>query len=239
MHKKSNHTQLAATALFLSTVIWGCARGMDARTAPTTSPPPPEAPAPVDPTSPVPQPMKPPANLAECYAQHLLSVARQHVKSKYKNRSHSRGQCAQAVREDLNLADIDQGSYGDAINYYKRPKGQPGALELMGFKNDFTDYPSADKAPAGAVLVYRGPLTDDYLKNGSYPPKGKRHGHAVGDWVGHITVKGDFKHGDSWYYTDGRTARPAIARRTLVGVFMMVHCKNCSAELKKQCGDTP
>lgn len=192
--------------------------------------------APAEPITAAPQPE---TALANCYAQHLLSVARQHVKSKYKNRSHSGGQCAQAVREDLNLADIDQGEYGDAINYYEFPHNQPGALFGMGYKNYIKEYPTADQAPTGAILVYRGPLTDEYWKTGAVPPKGKRHGHPYGDWVGHITVKGDFKHGDRWYYTDGRTQRPAIARRTLVGVFMMVHCENCSAELKKQCGDAP
>src|SRR6185312_17245841 len=104
-------------------------------------------------------------------------------KTKYGNRTHSMGQCAQAVREDLNLADIDQGIYGDAINYYERPHGQPGALDEMGYANWIKKYPSASAAPTGAVLVFRGPYTDDYLKTGVVPPLGQRHGHPVGDWV--------------------------------------------------------
>src|SRR6185437_4987675 len=116
--------------------------------------------------------------------------------------------------------------------------GQPGALDEMGYENLIKKYPSASAAPTGAVLVFRGPYTDDYLKTGVVPPLGQRHGHPVGDWVGHITVKGDFNHADKWYYTDGRTTAPAIQGRTLVGVYMMAKCKNCSSDLKKQCGDT-
>lgn len=168
----------------------------------------------------------------KCYSQALLSTAKKWAP----HRDHSVGKCARGVRTFLNHAGI-YGDYsdglGDAIDYHVY-----GKLKALGFKNFIDQYPTPYAAPAGAILVFAGPYLTDYLRNGKSHIS-RRGGRLLGDWLGHITVKGD----NGLYYTDGRTREPAIGwprnrkRRRLVGVYLMEHCTAaCSQQLRNRCG---
>jgi hypothetical protein len=55
-------------------------------------------------------------------------------------------------------------------------------------------------APPGTVIIFRGPYNgSEYVQRRSYP---------AGNWVGHVTIKGD----DGFWYTDGKTRVPSPAR---------------------------
>jgi hypothetical protein len=165
-----------------------------------------------------------------CYASAILKGAKSNVAGRYGNRSASRGQCALGVRTSLNVAGAwTGGGLGNAIDYNARER-----LRQIGFENFIEDYPNPEMAPPGAVLVFAGPKTQEYLKTGYIGPAGSH-----GTWVGHVTIKGD----DGKYYTDGRTDEPAIGwpkdknRRKLIGVFLMQDCVSCTRALRKKCGD--
>ncbi|NJL26245.1 MAG: hypothetical protein HC902_14565 [Calothrix sp. SM1_5_4] len=172
---------------------------------------------------------------AACFRREILKAAKVNVRRRFGNRGYSGGICAYGVRTTLNLAGVTGGSLGDAIDFHRRPNGQAGRLTGLGFRNMISMYPTPQSAPPGAILVFRGPLTDLYLKNGSYPSRATRRrlGVSAGSYVGHVTVKGD----DGYYYTDGRTRAPATAGRTLVGVYVTETCAGCSERLKRACAN--
>jgi hypothetical protein len=127
-----------------------------------------------------------------CAETIILKAAKKNVADNYNNSPTSGGYCALGVRQSLQLSKVGgvQGGLGNAIDY----------LETLP-PHDFVDSKLRDPntAPAGAVIVFSGPNTDQYLKNGHF-------GSPPGDWLGHVTIKGD----DKYYYTDGRTREPAI-----------------------------
>lgn len=173
----------------------------------------------------------------KCYGKEILAAAKKNVRRRYGNRSYSGGQCAYGVRTSLQKAGLRVGGLGHAIDYHKQSTRRSGTLAPHGFVNEISKYKTADKAPAGAILVFSGPRSDDYLRNpGKYRRGGsivnKARGTSAGSYVGHVTVKGD----DGRYYTDGRTKDPAISQRYLVGVYVLKNCKSCSSSLRKKCG---
>lgn len=139
-----------------------------------------------------------------CLNKLILDSAKYVVRNTYDNRSRSGGQCALGVRQSLQRAGLADGGLGNAIDYHSA-----GRLTSRGFKNRISQY-NARNAPPGAVLVFKGPKNSTYQNSG-------RIGSPAGAYVGHVTIKGD----DGKYYTDGRTADPAIANRELVGVYVL------------------
>lgn len=174
----------------------------------------------------------------KCYGEVILKAAKENVRRRFGNRSYSGGVCAYGVRTSLQRAGVNRvGSLGDAIKYHKQSSRHEGTLAQLGFVNEISKYKSAKNAPPGAVLVYGGPYSDRLLRNpGRYYSRSgrivRRHGGSAGDYVGHVTIKGD----DGRYYTDGRTRNPAIANRHLVGIYVLKECKSCTAEVKRKCG---
>lgn len=169
---------------------------------------------------PTPRPQPPKQNLSACYANVILKAAKKEVRKRFHNRSHSGGQCAKGVRLSLGLAGVyPGGSLGPSAVYYQYHP----VLKNLGFVNMIGRY-NAQNAPPGSVLVFRGPYSEKYRKTG-------RYGHPAGNWLGHITIKGD----DGRYYTDGRTPEPAIAHRYLIGVWVMVKCVHCTSKMKRAC----
>ncbi len=161
-----------------------------------------------------------------CYSKIILSTAKTKVAKWYGNRGHSVGDCAKGVRSILGAAGFNPlGALGDAY-HFKRD----GKLKALGFKDIYYPGMRPDQAPPGAVLVFRGDFT--LSTNGVLPPRRKRRGMGAGNWVGHVTIKGD----DGFYYTDGRTRSPAVPRRYLVGVYVPNNCDKCSAGVKRRCG---
>lgn len=169
---------------------------------------------------PTPRPKPPKQSLSKCYSNAILKAAKTEVRKRFHNRSHSGGQCAKGVRLSLGLAGVyPGGSLGPSAVYYQYHP----VLKNLGFVNMIGQY-NAQNAPPGSVLVFRGPYSEKYRKTG-------RYGHPAGNWLGHITIKGD----DGRYYTDGRTPEPAIAHRYLIGVWVMVKCVHCTSKMKRAC----
>lgn len=146
-----------------------------------------------------------------CATEKIMSAAKTDVRIRWGNRAAGRGQCALGVRLSLQRSGVGgiSGGIGNAIDFIARLKG-------LGFVE--TGIRDVTKAPAGSVLVFGGPYTSQYLRNGVMRK-------PYGNYVGHVTIKGD----DGFYYTDGRTAEPAIGwsrdknvagRRNLMGVMM-------------------
>lgn len=154
-----------------------------------------------------------------CVRSEILKAAKNVVRNQFGNRSRSKGQCAYGVRRILDKAGLNNGGgLGHAIDYHAR-----GTLARKGFVNKIGRY-NAYNAPPGAILVFSGPYTKNYLRNG-------RMSRPYGNYVGHITVKGD----DGRYYTDGRTVDPAIANRYLVGVYVPENTSRMPASIRRKC----
>jgi hypothetical protein len=163
-----------------------------------------------------------------CLRKAILEAAQNNVRRRYGNRPYSAGMCAQGVRLSLNASGvIRSGGMGDAVSWHLS-----GALRHQGFENIINKGFTAANAPPGAVLIFRGPATDMTRVNGGLPSRRARRGRGAGNWVGHVTIKGERP---GRYYTDGRTEAPAIARRTLVAVYVPVKCVNCRGAAAK-CG---
>ncbi len=127
-----------------------------------------------------------------CAEKIILKAAKESVAEEWNNRSTSGGLCALGVRHSLQRSKVGNvtDGLGNAVDYINRLK-----------EHGFVDSGLKDikKAPAGAILIFRGPNTDAYFRNGNF-------GHPPGNWLGHVTIKG----GDGYYYTDARTREPAI-----------------------------
>ena len=160
-----------------------------------------------------------------CATQKIISAAKTDVANRWGNRPAGRGQCALGVRLSLQRSGVGgvSGGLGNAIDFIAKLKG-------LGFVD--TGIRDAISAPAGAVLVFGGPYTDQYLRNGVMRK-------PYGNYVGHVTIKG----GDGFYYTDGKTSEPAIGwshnknvagRRNLMGV--MVPGQDLIQQYAGQCG---
>lgn len=141
----------------------------------------------------------------------ILEAAKLNVAENFGNSSVSHGECALGVRTSLQRSKVGAvvGGLGNAIDFVDK-------LQVHGFIDSGILDPRM--APAGAVIVFAGPLSDKYLKNGKF-------GKPPGDWLGHVTIKGD----DGRYYTDGRTHEPALGWvngrndqgiRNVVGIFV-------------------
>lgn len=152
----------------------------------------------------------PPLDGRECAERLILLAAKKNVADNFDNSPTSGGKCAYGVRTSLQASRVGAvtGGLGNAIDYLKTLP-----------PHNFADSGGRDVriASAGSVLVFNGPHSDDYLDDGEFdsPP---------GDWLGHVTIKGD----DGRYYTDGRTREPALGwangintqhRRNLVAMF--------------------
>jgi hypothetical protein len=140
-----------------------------------------------------PKPPPQPVVSGEACAERLILVAaKKNVAQKYGNSPESGGYCATGVRTSLELSKVGgvAGSLGNAVDFLR-------SLPPHGFVDNKGRDPN--KAPPGSVLVFSGLDTPAYLNNGHY-------GSPAGNWLGHVTIKGD----DGRYYTDGRTAEPAL-----------------------------
>lgn len=146
-----------------------------------------------------------------CARSKILSSAKSVVRRVWGNRSNGGGQCALGVRQSLQASKVGgiQGGIGHAADFINR---------LKGFGYVDTGIRDPKKAPAGSVIVLGGPNTKTYFKTG-------RMSRPYGDWVGHVTIKGD----DGFYYTDGKTSEVAIGwsddknrrgTRNIIGVFV-------------------
>lgn len=154
-----------------------------------------------------------------CVRNEILKSAKSVVRRTFGNRPASKGKCALGVRLILDHAGVNNGvGLGHAIDYHAK-----GVMKRKGFVNKIGQY-NAQNAPPGAILVFKGPNTASYLRNG-------RMSRPYGNYVGHVTVKGD----DGRYYTDGRTVAPAIANRTLVGVYVPEDISKMSPAIRRKC----
>lgn len=154
-----------------------------------------------------------------CVRNEILKSAKSVVRRLFGNRPRSKGVCALGVRKILDHAGVNNGAgLGHAVDYHSK-----GVLQRKGFVNKIGTY-NAFNAPPGAILVFKGPNTASYLRTG-------RMARPYGNYVGHVTVKGD----DGRYYTDGRTADPAIANRTLVGVYVPEDMSRMPASIRRKC----
>ncbi len=127
-----------------------------------------------------------------CAELLILAAAKKNVAQRFGNAPESGGRCAYGVRTSLELSrvgGVDAG-LGNAIDYLD-------SLPPHGFVDSGVRDPNA--AVPGSVIVFSGPYSARYLATGHY-------GIPAGDWLGHVTIKGD----DGYYYTDGRTAEPAL-----------------------------
>ncbi len=155
------------------------------------NPPAPLAPVFPEPVPPAPIEPKGTSGLA-CAERVILLAAKKNVAAHFGNSPVSHGFCAMGVRSSLQASKVGgvTDALGSAIDFLRtlRPHG-------------FVDTGDRDPrhVPPGSVLVFSGPRTPAYLKNGHF-------GRPAGDWLGHVTIKGD----DGRYYTDGRTKEPAI-----------------------------
>lgn len=157
----------------------------------------------------------------DCYTTELVSAAKKVVRNKYGNRPNSGGVCAKGVRQILDEAGMNNGAgLGHAIDFHAR-----GRLAAKGFVNRIRQYPRPDLAPPGAILVFAGPYTSSYLSTG-------RMSRPYGNYVGHVTVKGD----NGKYYTDGRTDYAAGRNRALVGVYVLEDPSKLPAKIRRKCG---
>lgn len=154
-----------------------------------------------------------------CVRNEILKAAKVVVRNNYGNRPASRGLCALGVRQALDRAGVNNGAgLGHAVDYHAK-----GVMKRKGFVNRINQY-NAQNAPPGAILVFKGPLTANYLRNG-------RMSRPYGNYVGHVTIKGD----DGRYYTDGRTVAPAVANRQLVGVYVPEDISKMSPKIRRKC----
>lgn len=161
---------------------------------------------------------------SSCALKKIISAAKTDVRIRWGNRPAGRGLCAKGVRLSLQrseVGDIKTG-LGNAIDFISR---------LKGFGYIDTGIRNISKAPAGAVLVFDGPLSKQYLRTGVMRK-------PYGNYVGHVTIKGN----DGFYYTDGKTLDPAIGwsrtrnlakRRNLVGV--MIPGNSLVQEYRNEC----
>jgi hypothetical protein len=133
-----------------------------------------------------------PADAPDCAEEIILIAAKQNVAEVFNNRPESGGECALGVRESLQLSGVGDvtGGLGNAIDYLQ-------SIPPHGFVDSGLRDPNT--AAPGSIIVFSGPYSDEYLSTGHY-------GKPPGDWLGHVTIKGD----DTYYYTDARTAEPAI-----------------------------
>ncbi len=127
-----------------------------------------------------------------CAEALILAAAKKNVAARFHNAPESGGQCAFGVRTSLQLAGVGgvNTGLGNAIDYLV-------SLPPHGFVDSGVRDPNA--APAGSVVIFAGPYSPQYLADG-------RYGVPAGNWLGHVTIKGD----DGYYYTDGRTVEPAL-----------------------------
>ncbi|MGZ3653459.1 MAG: hypothetical protein ACXVB9_10585 [Bdellovibrionota bacterium] len=157
-----------------------------------------------------PSPKSPPTGV-ECAERILLLAAKKNVANQFHNSPTSGGLCAMGVRTSLQSSKVGgvTGSLGNAIDFLR-------SLKPHGFVDNGERDPKA--APAGSVLIFSGPNTPAYLHGGGY-------GKPAGNWLGHVTIKGD----DGRYYTDGRTREPALGwtnginvqkRRNMAGIYI-------------------
>lgn len=99
------------------------------------------------------------------------------------------------------------------------PVATPYSKGFEGFLRDrnWTPVSNLDDAPPGTVVIFRGPYSGANYRVGNYP---------AGNWVGHVTVKGD----DGLWYTDGRTPVASPARnRYFKAAFMPGPSQNAAA----------
>jgi hypothetical protein len=146
-----------------------------------------------------------------CGQQKLLKGAMDYVRRQFGNRSRSRGGCGAGVGGSILNAGFPFPTSGrNAINYMN-------LLPDRGWK--MIPGATVDSAPPGSVLIFSGPCTSGY-------PRASGRCRTAGDWVGHVTIKGNpkwEKNGRQYFYTDGRTPEASPVRpprRRLVGVFL-------------------
>ncbi len=155
---------------------------------------------------------------AACISSKIISAAKSVIKSRYGNRTRGRGDCALAVRQALNKANVWPGG---GIGHAKDM--MPG-LRQMGFVNVIKSGMTPESAPEGTILVY-----------------GKARGsgcRGLGSTYGHVEIK---ENNNSYLY-DGKVKfniqKAFGARcRPLIGVMKMsTSCKTCKQSVKKSCG---
>lgn len=183
-----------------------------------------------------------PANCPQampCAQCRLLDSAKEWVSKKYKNRSHSHGDCGGAVGDIILNAgfpfikrpEVSKNKHHDKFNRY--------AIDYMNFlprlgwtKLEVTD---PDQAPPGSIMIFSGPCTSTFQGVGQPSEKWGCDG-PPGNRVGHATIQGEKKtnkrnENRRWTYTDGRTDRPAVSNRYFVTAFVP------GPELNTLCGD--
>lgn len=129
---------------------------------------------------------------AECARRILLLAAKKNVARRFDNSPHSHGNCAFGVRTSLQLSKVGgvEDSLGNAVDFIR-------TLKPHGFVDNGNRNPN--DAPPGSVLILTGHNSHAYFHTHTW-------GRPAGDWLGHVTIKGD----DGRYYTDGRTPEPAL-----------------------------
>lgn len=163
---------------------------------------PPAAPAPAEPATP-PRTERPASTgfdpfKANCATKKILAAAKSTVRNNWGDRRYSGGLCALGVRQALQKSRVGNPpithGIGNAIDL-------KNSLKRYGYVPVKTT--DLSKVPPGAIIVFSGPRSNEYFRTGRYGQSRK------GDWLGHVTIKGD----DGFYYTDGKTREPAVGWR--------------------------
>ena len=148
-----------------------------------------------------------------CALQKIIVSAKTVVMDQFSDKTYSSGRGAYGVRLILQRSKVGHitDSLGNAVDYFSH-------LPMHGFVE--TGLRDPNSAPAGSLIVFSGPQSDQYLKTGV--PSSHL---GNGNWAGSVTIKGD----DGFYYLDGRTREPALGwnegqntknLRNVMGIFV-------------------
>lgn len=190
-----------------------------------------EAPAPAAPPEPeenvqsLSQPI-PYSGQMGCAQDQLLKGTKAFERRYYNDKTGSSGDCGGGVGDALLSSGFDfirgPGNRGYTRAMLDRAEREEKRLayKFMDYLPEFgfqrIDITDPLKAPPGSILVYAGDCPEAHYRRPD-SPRGPCRSNSPGDWVGHVTIAGGPGKG---FYTDGITQRPAIAHRTLIGVFI-------------------
>ena len=157
---------------------------------------------------------------APCYSMKLINAAKQVIRSRYGDARIGKGNCALAVRQSLEKAQIWRGGgMGNA-------KDMIGPMEKAGYKNVYKTGMNPEDAPNGAILIYNKAYNRSRCK-------------GLGSTYGHVEIKEN----DNSYLYDAKVDKNINEIfepncRPLIGVMVMGQkCNTCSQSLKQLCGD--
>lgn len=129
-----------------------------------------------------------------CGLKKIADAAVKISSSRYGNQPQTRGVSPQALRQALAEVGIKDYARGNAIDMIK-------ALKDAGFVE--AQQKDVHSAPAGAIVIVKGPQSDQYLKA---KQSGQSFSGNFHDYIGDLAVKGV----DGHFYADGKRLNMAM-----------------------------